>query len=148
MGKLYLLPVIWHSGYDAGRTNEWQGNDVESARSQQGSRGFYHDAMQARHLLSSCVCPSVRPSVGIVSKRLDEPSLFLARRLPSTYPTPCYEEIRVPLKIRVLSCGTLSQTLDLENFATASRSCYQQNSSTVEPADHTYDSLRVVAGCT
>jgi len=28
-------------------------------------------------------------------------------------------EIRVPPKIRVFSSGTLSQTMDLENFATA-----------------------------
>jgi len=42
-------------------------------------------------------------------------------------------------KIRVLPSGTLPQTLHLENFATASRSCCQQNSSTVELVDHTYE---------
>ena len=36
-------------------------------------------------------------------------------------------------KIRVLSSGILPQTLGLENFATASRWCGQQNSTTVEP---------------
>jgi len=41
-------------------------------------------------------------------------------------------------KITVLPSGTLPQTLDLENFATASRCC-QQNSSTVELVDRTYD---------
>jgi len=40
------------------------------------------------------VCPSVCPSqTGILSKRLDDLSLFLARRLPSTYLTLCYNEI-------------------------------------------------------
>ena len=33
----------------------------------------------------------------------------------------CYKEIWVTPKIRVLPSGTLSHTLDLENFATASR---------------------------
>jgi len=79
--------------------------------------------MLARYLPSSCVRPSVRPSqAGIVSKRLDESSWFLAWRLPSTYPTLRYKEIWVSPKIRVLPSGTLSQTSDLENFATVSRS--------------------------
>jgi len=41
--------------------------------------------------------------------------------------------------------GTLSQTLKLENFATASQSCCEQNSSTVELVDHNYDGRRAVA---
>jgi len=56
------------------------------------------------------------------------------------YPTLCYKEIWVSPKIRALPSGTLSQTPNLENFATASRSRYQQNSSstsTVELVDHT-----------
>jgi len=48
--------------------------------------------------------------------------LVLARESLSTYPTLCYKEIKVPLIIRVLLSGTLLQTLDLENFATAYRS--------------------------
>jgi len=35
--------------------------------------------------------------------------------------------------------GTFSQTLDLQNFAAASRLCCQQNSSTVELVDYTHD---------
>ena len=54
------------------------------------------------------------------------------------------KEIRVSPKIRVLNAGTLSQTLDLENFATAS----QQNSLTVELVDHSRDDRHVVAGRT
>ena len=44
----------------------------------------------------------------------------------STYPTMCCKEIWVYPKMRVglFSYGTLSQTPDLENFATASR-CQQ-----------------------
>jgi len=66
--------------------------------------------------------------------------------LPPIYPTLCCNQIRVSLKIRVLPSGTLSQTLDSENFARASRSCFQQNSSTVKLVDHTRDGRRVVAG--
>jgi len=77
-------------------------------------------------MLSSCVflfvmCLSVRLSVrpfcpsqaGIVSKRLDESSWFLAWEL-------CNKEIRLPPKIRILPTGILSQALDLEKFVAAS----------------------------
>jgi len=85
------------------------------------------DAVLARYLLSSCVCLSaVRPSqAGILSMRLD------VRANDRTYFwhggsfhlfSLCCEEIQVS------PSGTLPQTLDLENFATASRWCYQQNS--------------------
>ena len=98
-----------------------------------------------------CRRVSVRPSqTGIVSKRLDESSWFSARRLPSTYPTLCYKEISVSPKLWLLPSGTLSQTQDLEIFATASRSRCQQNSlssSTVELVDDfsVYDNRPVVA---
>ena len=66
--------------------------------------------------------------------------------LPSTYPTLSYEKILVSPRIRVLPSGTLSETLNLENFATASRSHCQQNSSsssssTVELVDDTYTTV-------
>jgi len=60
--------------------------------------------------------------VGVLSKRMNESSWFLVWELPSTYPALCEKEILVSLKIRVLPSGTLSQTPDLENFATAYRS--------------------------
>jgi len=44
--------------------------------------------------------------------------------------TVSFKEIWLPPKLRVLSSGTLSQTLDLENFATPSRSRCQRNSAT------------------
>jgi len=44
----------------------------------------------------------------------------------------------------VIPSGTLFQTLDLENFVTASRPCCQQNSSTVELV-HSYEGRRVAA---
>ena len=59
------------------------------------------DAMQVRYtlMLSSCVRSSVRLSqVGVLLKRLDWLSWFLAWRLPSTYITLCYKEIRVAPK--------------------------------------------------
>ena len=88
--------------------------------------------MLARYLPSSCARLSVRPSfcpsqAGIVSKRLDESSRVSTRRLPSTFPTLCYEEIWVSPKIRVLPSRTVSQTPDLENFAMSSRPRCQQD---------------------
>ena len=59
--------------------------------------------------------------------------------------------IRVPPRIRVLPSGTLSQTLNFKNIAatlTASQSCCQQNLSTVELVDRTYDGRLVVDGRT
>ena len=59
-----------------------------------------------------------------------------------------YTEILVnnpPPQMRVIFSGTLSETLDLENFVTASRRYNQQNWSTVELSDHTYDGRRIMA---
>jgi len=86
------------------------------------------------------VCLSVCLSqVGVVSKRMNE----------STWVFWHKSFLRLILH-RVLrkfgylqNNGTLSKTLDFENFATASQSCSQQNSSTVELVDHTYDGRRV-----
>jgi len=82
-----------------------------------------HDPMLAQYmlwLLSVCVCMCVTSwcSTKMVWADFGMEASFDA----STYPTLCYNEIRVAAKIRVLPSETLSQTLDLENFATASRS--------------------------
>ena len=45
--------------------------------------------------------------------------LVLVWRLPSAYLTLCYKEIRPSPKIRALPSGTMSQTLDTENFVRA-----------------------------
>ena len=45
--------------------------------------------------------------------------LVFVRELPSTYPTLRFNEIRTPTEVRVLPSGTLSQNLNLENFAMA-----------------------------
>ena len=100
-------------------------------------------------LLSSCVRLSVRPSARhypvLYSERLKESNWYLAWRHPSSYPTLCCKKIRISPKIRVLPCGTLSRTSDLENFTTASRWRCQQNSSssssTVELVDDTYTTI-------
>jgi len=63
--------------------------------------------------------------------------------IKASFHTLCYN--RVPPKPRVFLSGTLSQTLDSENFAAAIRSCCQQNSSTVELVDNTYDDRRIAA---
>ena len=94
------------------------------------------DAMLARYMLSSCVRPSVRQSRYCV-ETTGRIGLVLARRLPATYATLSHKEIWVFRKIRALPPGTLSQTLDLENFATASGCCCQRNSSKVEVVDDT-----------
>ena len=65
--------------------------------------------------------------VGVLSKPVNESS----RELSSTYPTLCCKEIRVPTN-RVLPSGSLYETLNLENFVTASRLCCQQKPSTNE----------------
>jgi len=67
------------------------------------------------------VCQSICPSqAGIISKQLDKSNWYLAWG----FLTP--KEIWVSSKISVLLSGTLSQTLHLENFATASRLRCQQ----------------------
>jgi len=76
-------------------------------------------------VLAMALCPSVRlclTQVGVLSKRLNKPSWFLACELPSTHVTLCYKEIRVSPKIRILPSGTLSLTPDLENFSLVYRS--------------------------
>jgi len=96
------------------------------------------------------VCPSVCLSVrlsqaGVLSKRLDASSWYLAWRLPSIYPKLCFKEIWISPEIRVLPDGNLSQTSDLENFVAASRSRCQRNSSSsssmVEFVDDTYTTV-------
>jgi len=58
------------------------------------------------------VCLSVCLSqVGVLSKRMDGLSWFLAWRLV-IYPTLCCKEIQLSTKLRVLPSGTLSQTPD------------------------------------
>ena len=66
-------------------------------------------------MLSLCVHPSITSQYCIEVTRCIE--LFLAWQLSLTYPNLCYKEIWLPPKIRVLSCGTLLQTVGLENFA-------------------------------
>jgi len=71
--------------------------------------------------LAMALCLSVCVSqVGFLLKRLNESGRFWAWKLPLTYPTLSYNEIRVTPKIRALSPGTLFHTL--ERHATAYRS--------------------------
>ena len=55
-----------------------------------------------------------------------------------------FKTIWVSPKITAFPSGILTQTQDLENFATASRTRCKQNSSTAELVDDTYDGPRVV----
>jgi len=80
------------------------------------------------------VCSSVRHKPVLYRNHW---SWFLVWRFPCSCLRLSCKEIWVPLKVRVLFSGTLSQTLDLENFATASQSHCRQNSSMVELVDDT-----------
>jgi len=86
----------------------------------------------ARCMLSSCICPSVKP---VSYKQLSGSSLFVL----------CWKEIQFSPKITVFSSAvhSLSLYLDLKKFATASQSCCHQSLQTVEFVDHTYDGRRV-----
>jgi len=107
---------------------------------EQRHRFLAHDAncyATARYMPWPCVRARLCLSqVGVLSKRMDASRRFLPRELPATKLTLLYE-----------NSGT-TRTLDLGNFATASRRCCQQNSSTVEFVDCTYCGRRVVAGRT
>jgi len=94
------------------------------------SAWFMHDSGTAVCVcVCVCVCLSVCLSVcvsqvDVLSKPLNKSNCFVAWQLPFTYPTVCYKKIEVTAKIRVslLSSWTISQTSDLENFASAYRS--------------------------
>jgi len=62
-----------------------------------------------RYMLSSCVCPSVLSQADVVSKRLNESSLFWY----GSFLPLCCKEIRVSPKVRVFPAATLSQILYL-----------------------------------
>ena len=52
--------------------------------------------LPAQHgIIAMALCLS---QVGVLSKRMDGSSWFLARKLPSTYRTFCYKEIQVSTK--------------------------------------------------
>ena len=71
--------------------------------------------------MSVCVCPSVTSRYCIETDGRIQ--VVLARKLFSTYPTVCYKEIRISPKYGHFP---LKLCPNSENFATASRSCYQQ----------------------
>ena len=73
--------------------------------------------MLALYTLSLCVYRSSRFDKYRLDKQTDGQSWFLVWELPELY----YKQIRILPEIRLLPSGTLSQTVDLENFATASR---------------------------
>ena len=84
---------------------------------------------------------------GICCRHVVVSSSFLGWRLFSTYRYCAIRKFGY-LKIRVLPSGNLPQTVNIENFATASRSRCQQSSSssssTVRLVFHTYIGRRVV----
>ena len=85
---------------------------------EQRRRSFFYerDAVLSR-VLAMILCHKCRCSIETVERI----GLVLAWELPSICHTLCCKEIQVRSKISVLPSGTLLQTLDLENFATAYR---------------------------
>ena len=86
---------------------------------------FYRATLRQRGTRQGTVSVSVsvRHKSEFFRNGLTNRAVFLARGLPSTYPTLCSNESLVPPKIRVrllLPSETLSQTSDIENFAAAS----------------------------
>ena len=99
-----------------------------------------HDAMAAWHMQSLCVHLSITSEYCIETTG----PIKLVFAIDASFHLS-HTEIWVSAKIMVLPSGNLSKTLDLENFATASRSRCQQNSpsssSTVELVDNTYTTI-------
>ena len=98
-------------------------------------------------LCSFCLSVSVTNrsvSVTEIAKRI---KLVLAWTLPSNYPTLHCKKSRVAPKLRVPT-SLWNFVSNSQNFATASRSHCQPNSSTIEFVDHTHDDRRIVAGRT
>ena len=103
----------------------------------------YASAVTATSLVYPCPCPCLSQAGISCMETTGRIRLVLLWRLPSTYHTLCYEKFGYRQKRRYFPQELCSkvQTPDFKNFATASRSCCQQNSSTVELVDlHTYDS--------
>ena len=63
------------------------------------------------------ICLSIHHTPVLYRNSCTDEADFFAYRFPSTYAMMCFREISVSPKITVLPSGTLSQTLDLENFA-------------------------------
>jgi len=101
------------------------------------------------------ISPSVRPSVTrpvLCRNDWTDRAGFWREGLRSPITHCAVRKFGYLQKTGVLASGTLSRTLDLATFATASRSRCRQNpsssSSTVELVDCTTAVERVVAGCT
>ena len=86
----------------------------------QWQRGQLPPGAAGEGVLWPCVCPL---QVGLLWKRMNEPSWFFAWRLPSTYPryAMLYENSRISKNKgkRVILSRTLSQTPDFKNVASS-----------------------------
>jgi len=90
--------------------------------------------------ISWAVCKS-KPRSRQITMPAPYRSVFLQAGCPSCRPTDSVKTLKA-----LLPTGTLPQTLELENFATACGWCSQQSPSTVEPVDYTCDG-RASRGC-
>jgi len=81
---------------------EYAAKSAKLTRWALGLQEFMHADSNIFHTVRPYLCPS---QAGIVSKPLNEPSWFLARRLPPTYPTLCYKESWVSPKLGYFPLG-------------------------------------------
>ena len=84
-------------------------------------------------IFAMVVCPSVHPSVRHKPVLYRNDWTNRAVWHGGFLPTILHCLVRKLKKIRTLRSGTLYHTLDFENFATASRSCGQQNCAICRP---------------
>jgi len=111
-----------------------------------GARLYTRDAILAHGIsccpVCVCVCVRVCHKTVLYSETDGRNDLgVLARMLRSTcyIPHRVLRKFKYLQKIRVLPSGTLSSTLNVANFATASRSCCRRSSFSISTAPTTVD---------
>ena len=95
--------------------NIWHILKLTAANNQVLPARRYSSAVSANKTLRPFVCH--KPVLYRNAERIE--LIFLAQRLPSTYPKLRLNEIRVSPKIRVFPSGILSKLWSLKNFAVA-----------------------------
>jgi len=114
---------------------------------------FFTARRYASAVYAVVVYPSLCRSVclsqaGVVSKRLDKSSWFLAWRLPSTYPTLCYKVICVSSELEYFSFVRYSGFRQFRHGKLIALSTNSSSSSsTVEFVDDTYIRQLTSRGC-
>jgi len=125
VAKCRVLLILWMTSCSG--CNKPRKDDASRREARIFTAHRYASAVYAVVVCPSVCCLSFCPSqAGVVSKRLDESSWVFFGMEASFHLSFTCKEISVSSKISVLPSGTSSQTPDIENFATASRSRCQQ----------------------